>query len=94
MGQSLSITICKECAKKSTFALFLDQLSAKVSVTAILRHPLFGDCFFEAIRRFEFVLPGVGWRVIPRAMERSPGRPHAPATPSIQHAGCCVQMNF
>lgn len=25
---------------------FLSQLSARMSVTAILRHPLFGDCFF------------------------------------------------
>ncbi len=31
--------------KNGRFALFLDQLSAKVSVTAILRHPLFGDFF-------------------------------------------------
>ena len=38
--------------KNGGFALFSSQLSAKVSVTAILRHPLFGDCFFEAIRHF------------------------------------------
>ena len=33
--------------KNGGFALFLGQLLAKVSVTAILRHPLFGDCFFD-----------------------------------------------